>query len=528
MGFGTKIKSALHSDKSHNQTASTSTTSRPQKAPGAYPESVNNTPRTVNNDTLQQQQPSVADNKPLPEIERGSSLDSEMGDYTHHTAGTHKRASATHPKSSNLVAEAEAMEARPAGTGDVRDNKSHPYWGDVGAKNNHVHNKTAHEPNFPTFGDDHTDMSMNRTEKNHRLAANEPINHAGHADHLNHNSRHLDNDVSMMHGRNMDGKVGNNGLRSEEPLMNNKMNHGVRSEEPLMNNKMHHGVRSEEPLMNNKMHHGVRSEEPLMNNKMHHGVHSEEPLMNNNMHNMNSVPHTEDSFRGNNMNGMNGMNNMNNMNTTMPRTEESFRGNHMNNMNTAMPHGEESLRGNHMNSMNTTMPRNEDSLRGNNMSGFNAPMGSMNRGHGHHHQQSIGGHEEDPAFGHSGRYDDSYSKGQSDMRFGHGQNQSPSMMHRDEARGLGNGAHHNSTHHNGMGAAGAAGAMGAASAMNRGHNGSISGSDHSADISSNKMAGSDHYGPGHSGAKVMHQCQSCGHDNDISKYFSKDVIYRMS
>jgi hypothetical protein len=492
MGFGTKIKSALHSDKSHNQAASTSTTSRPQKAPGAYPESVNNTPRTVNNDTVQQ--PSVANNKPLPEIERGSSLDSEMGDYTHHTTGTHKRASATHPKSSNLVAEAEAMESKHAGTGDVRD-KSHPYWGDVGAKNTHAHNKTTHEPNFPTFGDDHTDMSMNRTEKNQRLAANEPINHTGHGDHLNHNSRHLDNDVSMMHGRNMDTKVGNNGLRSEEPLMHNKMNNGLRSEEPFMNNNMNHGHRSEEPFMNSNM--------------------------NNNMHNMNSVPRTEESFRGNHMNGMNGMNNTN---TAMPRTEESLRGNHMNNMNnmnTAMPHGEESLRGNHMNNMNTTVPRNEESLRGNNMSGFNAPMGSMNRGHGHHHQQSIGGHEEDPAFGHSGRYDDTYSRGQSDMRFG--QNQSPSMMHRDETRGLGNG-----THHNGMGAAGAAGAMGAASAMNRGHHGSVSGSDHSAGVSSNKMASSDHYGPGHSGAKVMHQCQSCGHDNDISKYFSKDVIYRMS
>ena len=38
----------------------------------------------------------------------------------------------------------------------------------------------------------------------------------------------------------------------------------------------------------------------------------------------------------------------------------------------------------------------------------------------------------------------------------------------------------------------------------------------------------DHYGPGHSGAKVMHRCQHCGNDNDISKYFNKDVVYRLS
>jgi hypothetical protein len=38
----------------------------------------------------------------------------------------------------------------------------------------------------------------------------------------------------------------------------------------------------------------------------------------------------------------------------------------------------------------------------------------------------------------------------------------------------------------------------------------------------------DHYGPGHSGAKVLHRCQHCGNDNDITKYFSKDVVYRLS
>lgn len=41
-------------------------------------------------------------------------------------------------------------------------------------------------------------------------------------------------------------------------------------------------------------------------------------------------------------------------------------------------------------------------------------------------------------------------------------------------------------------------------------------------------AGNEHYGPGHQGAKVMHRCQHCGNDNDITKYFSKDVVYRLS
>ncbi|KAK9775621.1 hypothetical protein SCAR479_07728 [Seiridium cardinale] len=36
-----------------------------------------------------------------------------------------------------------------------------------------------------------------------------------------------------------------------------------------------------------------------------------------------------------------------------------------------------------------------------------------------------------------------------------------------------------------------------------------------------------HFGPGHDGAKVMHKCDKCGHDNDISKHFRKDAVYRM-
>jgi hypothetical protein len=41
-------------------------------------------------------------------------------------------------------------------------------------------------------------------------------------------------------------------------------------------------------------------------------------------------------------------------------------------------------------------------------------------------------------------------------------------------------------------------------------------------------AGGHHYGPGHAGARVLHQCQHCGNDNDITRYFSKDVVYRLS
>ncbi|KAF6794578.1 cell surface protein [Colletotrichum sojae] len=36
-----------------------------------------------------------------------------------------------------------------------------------------------------------------------------------------------------------------------------------------------------------------------------------------------------------------------------------------------------------------------------------------------------------------------------------------------------------------------------------------------------------HYGPAHEGAKVMHTCSHCGRDNDISRYFKRDAVYRM-
>lgn len=39
--------------------------------------------------------------------------------------------------------------------------------------------------------------------------------------------------------------------------------------------------------------------------------------------------------------------------------------------------------------------------------------------------------------------------------------------------------------------------------------------------------GKDHYGPAHEGAKVMHTCQHCGQDNDISQYFKKEAVYRL-
>lgn len=39
--------------------------------------------------------------------------------------------------------------------------------------------------------------------------------------------------------------------------------------------------------------------------------------------------------------------------------------------------------------------------------------------------------------------------------------------------------------------------------------------------------GKDHFGPGHEGAKVLHQCEHCGNDNDISRYFRNDVVYRL-
>lgn len=36
-----------------------------------------------------------------------------------------------------------------------------------------------------------------------------------------------------------------------------------------------------------------------------------------------------------------------------------------------------------------------------------------------------------------------------------------------------------------------------------------------------------YYGPGHEGATVVHKCESCGADNDISRYFDKGAVYRM-
>ncbi|KAI1267162.1 hypothetical protein F5Y18DRAFT_330566 [Xylariaceae sp. FL1019] len=39
--------------------------------------------------------------------------------------------------------------------------------------------------------------------------------------------------------------------------------------------------------------------------------------------------------------------------------------------------------------------------------------------------------------------------------------------------------------------------------------------------------GDGHFGPGHSGARVMHRCEHCGNDSDISRYFRKDATYRM-
>ncbi|KAK8054451.1 hypothetical protein PG994_009518 [Apiospora phragmitis] len=40
--------------------------------------------------------------------------------------------------------------------------------------------------------------------------------------------------------------------------------------------------------------------------------------------------------------------------------------------------------------------------------------------------------------------------------------------------------------------------------------------------------GDGHHGPGHASAKVLHRCDHCGNDNDISRYFSKEAAYRMS
>lgn len=55
----------------------------------------------------------------------------------------------------------------------------------------------------------------------------------------------------------------------------------------------------------------------------------------------------------------------------------------------------------------------------------------------------------------------------------------------------------------------------------------VSGSENGSGVAA-RSSREEHYGPGHSGAKVLHRCQHCGNDNDITRYFSKDVVYRLS
>lgn len=57
--------------------------------------------------------------------------------------------------------------------------------------------------------------------------------------------------------------------------------------------------------------------------------------------------------------------------------------------------------------------------------------------------------------------------------------------------------------------------------------GSGLGSSASPTQSASSGSGRKHFGPGHEGAKVLHSCQHCGRDNDISHYFNKDVVYRL-
>jgi hypothetical protein len=57
--------------------------------------------------------------------------------------------------------------------------------------------------------------------------------------------------------------------------------------------------------------------------------------------------------------------------------------------------------------------------------------------------------------------------------------------------------------------------------------GMAAGSSRGTSTGSRSGMGDDHYGPGHAGAKVLHQCDNCGVDNDISRYFRKEVVYRM-
>lgn len=85
----------------------------------------------------------------------------------------------------------------------------------------------------------------------------------------------------------------------------------------------------------------------------------------------------------------------------------------------------------------------------------------------------------------------------------------------------------------------AGGAMGGMGGPGAGYSGSNTGSDYSgAPLGGGSVMpriqqhaagmGDGHFGPGHPGAKVMHRCDHCGNDNDISKYFSKEAVYRMS
>ncbi|KAH8900575.1 hypothetical protein GQ53DRAFT_740596 [Thozetella sp. PMI_491] len=57
--------------------------------------------------------------------------------------------------------------------------------------------------------------------------------------------------------------------------------------------------------------------------------------------------------------------------------------------------------------------------------------------------------------------------------------------------------------------------------------GSVKGSSIPAPAPFSGGMGQGHYGPGHEGAKVMHQCRNCGVDNDISHYFKRDAVYRI-
>ncbi|KAK8137361.1 hypothetical protein PG984_005301 [Apiospora sp. TS-2023a] len=62
------------------------------------------------------------------------------------------------------------------------------------------------------------------------------------------------------------------------------------------------------------------------------------------------------------------------------------------------------------------------------------------------------------------------------------------------------------------------------------HNASGSGSGMGMGAMANSLPGmgDGHHGPGHASAKVLHRCDHCGNDNDISRYFSKEAAYRMS